>query len=498
MIILFHLFACLHQSPLKSIDGFEECLTQPNVASTFEPTYTALTKGINTEVQTGVMLLEEGLEALLLRGWMIEQAQHTLDVQYFIFSADNVGLLSTAELVEAANRGVKVRLIVDDVLAHGDELLLRDIHFHPNIEVKVYNPTINIGKHWTEKSRNLVTDFDGINQRMHHKALIADGKLVVTGGRNVGDEYYDLNSDYNFRDRDIFLVGGTSSVIQAGFDFFWKDNHSVLIHELLPNGNLQSAQETWGKLRDYSCSPKYFYPRFRKQLDDMPSSLSSAVESSRLLWVDSVQYVSDAPWKNESEGLGGGSITTRELLDLLSQAEKRIWIQTPYLILTEVGLGALQAAINKGIEIKILTNSLAATDNYPAFAGYKRIRNTLLEMGVEVYEMKPNAPDVQALNGTGISDKMDAEVGLHSKSMIIDDTISVVGTFNMDPRSANLNTESFVVVRDAEFTTQMEGYFITDMSERNAWPASNKNEKEAGLKRRIFTFFSKLVPEALL
>ena len=498
MITLLYFFACLPHSPLDTVKNFEDCPTQPTVVGNIESTYTSLTQDIDTDAQTGVMLLEEGLEALLLRGWMIEQAQHTIDIQYFIFSADNVGLLSTAEIVEAANRGVKIRLVVDDVLAHGDELLLRDIHFHPNIEVKVYNPTINIGKHWTEKSRNLVTDFDGINQRMHHKALIADGKLVVTGGRNVGDEYYDLNSDYNFRDRDVLLVGGTSAVVQSGFDFFWEDPHSVPINQLLPDGDVQTAQETWRKLRNFSCDPVYFNPIFRKQLDDIPTTLFSAVESNRLLWLDSVQFVSDSPWKNESDGLGGGSITTRELLDLLSQAEHRIWIQTPYLILTDLGLGALQAAIDKGVEIKILTNSLAATDNYPAFAGYKRIRNTLLEMGVEVYEMKPDAPDIQAMNGTGIPDKMDAEVGLHSKSMIIDGHISVVGTFNMDPRSANLNTESFVVVRDEAFTTQMEGYFMTDMNERNAWPASNLNEKHAGFVRRLLTFVSKLVPEALL
>ena len=127
--------------------SFEECTTQPTVATTFELTYTALTEGIDTVDKTGVMLFEEGLEALLLRGWMIEQA-HTIDIQYFIFQ-QTMRLLSTAEIVEAANRG-KDRLIVDDVLAHGDELLLRDIHLHPNIEVKVYNPTINIGKHWTE------------------------------------------------------------------------------------------------------------------------------------------------------------------------------------------------------------------------------------------------------------------------------------------------------------------------------------------------------------
>ena len=220
MLVLLQLFSCLQKSSLESVEAFQDCPTRASTVGTLTPTYTKLSESIEPDEQTGVMLLEEGFEALLLRGWMIEQAEQTIDVQYFIFSADNVGLLSTAELLEAANRGVRVRLIVDDVLAHGDELLLRDIHVHPNIEVKVYNPTINIGKHWTEKSRNVISDFDGINQRMHHKALIVDGKMVVTGGRNVGDEYYDLNSDYNFRDRDVMLIGGTSSVIQSGFDFF--------------------------------------------------------------------------------------------------------------------------------------------------------------------------------------------------------------------------------------------------------------------------------------
>jgi len=498
MLIWLQIFACLHRSPLERGGTAMDCPSQASVTGKLSQTYDLLTTDTDTETKTGVMLLEQGLEALLLRGWMIEQAEETIDIQYFIFSADNVGLLSTAEIVEAANRGVRVRLIVDDVLAHGDELLLRDIDVHPNIEVKVYNPTINIGKHWTEKSRNLLTDFEGINQRMHHKALIVDGKAVITGGRNVGDEYYDLNSEYNFRDRDVLLIGGTSSVIQEGFDFFWEDSHSVVINQLLPDGNMNTAQETWTQLRNFSCTPKYFDPRFRQQIDATPKLLQGASENGRLHWLDSVQFVSDSPWKNESDGLGGGSITTRGLLDLLGQAKERIWIQTPYLILTDIGMSALQAALDKGIEIKILTNSLAATDNYPAFAGYKRIRNTLLEMGVELYEMKPDAPDIQAMNGTGIPDKMDAEVGLHSKSMIIDDHISVVGTFNMDPRSANLNTESFVVVRDEVFTVQMEGYFETDMNERNAWPASKSNEKEAGLKRRLLTWMSKLVPEALL
>ncbi len=489
---------CVHAPDLKSVEHYAECPTRPSYTGTLPAQLETIRSTNDEDNQTGVWMLEYGLEALLLRGWLAEQATQTLDVQYFIFSADNVGLISTAAMVSAAERGVKVRLMVDDVLAHGDESILRDIHHHPNIDVKVYNPNINIGKTLTEKSKNLLTQFEDINQRMHHKTFIVDGKVAITGGRNVGDEYFDLNSDYNFRDRDVALFGGSVASINEGFEVFWDDAHSVPIHQLLKPVSTQKAQQTLNSLRNYACTPTYFDSRFRSQMDAMPERIRQKIQSGELSWTDKVQYISDAPWKNESEGLGGGSITTRRLLDLLSQAERRIWIQTPYLILSDVGLSALQAARDKDIEIKILTNSLAATDNYPAFAGYKKVRNLLEEMGVEVYEMKPNAPDIMAMNQTGLPDKMDAAVGLHSKSMLIDDHISVVGTFNMDPRSANLNTESLVVIRDVEVTSRLAVDFARDMNADNAWPANATNDKEAGLKRRLLTWMSALVPSALL
>ena len=489
---------CIHSSNLNSVEQFAECPTKPAYTGTLASQMNSILPDNHDVHQTGVWMLEYGLEALLLRGWLAEQATQTLDIQYFIFSADNVGLISTAAMVAAAERGVRVRLIVDDVLAHGDESILRDIHQHPNIDVKVYNPNINIGKTLTEKSKNLLTQFDDINQRMHHKTFIVDGKVAVTGGRNVGDEYFDLNNDYNFRDRDVALFGGVVAAMNQGFDVFWDDAHSVSIHKLLEPVSKQISQQTLNNLRNYACTPKFFNPQFRAQMDAMPERLGQKITSGELSWTDRVQYISDAPWKNDSEGLGGGSITTRRLLDLLAQAEQRIWIQTPYLILSDLGMNALKSARDKGIEVKILTNSLAATDNYPAFAGYKKVRNTLEDMGVKVFEMKPNAPDVMAMNHTGLPDKMDAEVGLHSKSMLIDENISVVGTFNMDPRSANLNTESFVVIRDATVTSRLATEFSRDMNADNAWPASKSNDKEAGLKRRLLTWISALVPDALL
>ena len=494
--LLFSL-GCHHSRGLNNVEPYAECPTEASTTGRLHQTLDQLYTERDASL-TGILMLEEGLNALLLRGWLTEQATERIDIQYFIFSADNVGLLSMSALLGAAQRGVHIRLLVDDVLAHGDEYILRDLHSHPNIDVKVYNPNINIGRTLTEKSKNVLTEFESINQRMHHKAFIVDGSVVVTGGRNVGDEYYDLDDDYNFRDRDVALFGGTVDAVQESFELFWADDHSVGIHSLLPAVSSVEVQETWTQLRNYSCSPENFEPIFRMAMDSMPSVLLDHNTSGKLHWIDSVQYISDAPWKNETEGLGGGSITTRELLGLLDTATNRIWIQTPYLVLSEVGLTALQTAIDKGIEVKILTNSLAATDNYPAFAGYKKVRNTLMDMGVQVYEMKPNAPDVQAMNRTQIPTKMDADVGLHAKSMLIDETISVVGTFNMDPRSANLNTESFVVIRDEAVTQEMAVYFEREMNSQNAWPTSDSVDREAGLKRRILTWLSAIVPSSLL
>ncbi|MEP6832003.1 MAG: phospholipase D-like domain-containing protein, partial [Gemmatimonas sp.] len=152
---------------------------------------------------TGVYALEEGDVSMVARAWLTEAAEHTIDVQYFIFTADNVGLIAVDYLLRAADRGVHVRVLVDDFMleADGEELLALDAH--PNIEIRLYNPTANIGKNLPTKLYNLTTDFRGFNQRMHNKTFIVDGQVVITGGRNIADEYFDYDHEYNFRDRDV-------------------------------------------------------------------------------------------------------------------------------------------------------------------------------------------------------------------------------------------------------------------------------------------------------
>src|SRR3954471_24066113 len=182
---------------------------------------------------TGVYPLEEGDLSLVSRAWLAEAAERTIDVQYFIFTADNVGLIAVDYLLRAADRGVHVRLLVDDFMleASGEDLLALDAH--PNIEIRLYNPTANIGKTLPTKLLNLTTDFRGFNQRMHNKTFIVDGKVVITGGRNIADEYFDYDHEFNFRDRDVLVLGKVVSDIQSSFNEFWNSSLSVPINNLV-------------------------------------------------------------------------------------------------------------------------------------------------------------------------------------------------------------------------------------------------------------------------
>ena len=497
-MLFFLLFACSKEPNLYKVEPVSECRTQ---ASSYGQLPSYFQRGEFTqpisEGKTGVYLLEDGAGSLAIRAWLAEQATKTIDVQYFIYSADNVGLISTAVLVEAAERGVKVRILVDDILAYGDADLLSIINEHDNVEVRIYNPNINIGKNIVQKVSATIRDFEEINQRMHNKTYIVDRSVSITGGRNLGDEYFDFNSDYNFRDRDVALLGGATNAVQDSFDHFWDDPHAVNISSLLETSSSDHVSLTLQKLLNYPCHPENYDPNFRKRVDAVFETFRDE-KDRKLQWVDDIQFISDAPGKNETEGLKGGGLTTQALIELVDEAQKRLWIQTPYLVLSELGLSVFQKAEERGVDVKILTNSLASTDNYPAFAGYIKIRDELKNIGVEVYEMKPYAPDVMSLNTSGIPDTMDAKVGLHSKSLLIDNHISMIGSFNLDPRSANLNTECIVIVRDENITKEMAGYFEREMSEQNAWPSDPKNEKEAPLKDRILTWFSRLFAEEIL
>ncbi|MCP4321803.1 MAG: phospholipase D family protein [Psychromonas sp.] len=419
--------------------------------------------------KTGVYVLEQSTEALLTRAWLTEYAEKTIDVQYFIFSTDNIGLIASDYLIQAADRGVKVRILVDDIMidARGDELLLLDAH--ENLSVRIYNPMANLGKNIFQKVGNLVTDFHGFNQRMHNKTFTVDGKVSITGGRNIADEYFGYDHAFNFRDRDVLLIGGEVKTVQHSFNEFWSNSLSVPVDQLVKQ---TYKKPSYDPLHQYACDPDNFLPEIREQIYNMPETIKSIQNGNELFWLDNIEYVSDKPGKNEqNKFLAGGGLSTQRLIELSKSAKQSITIQTPYLITTKLSENLFKELIDNGVRIKILTNSLASNDNFEAFNGYQRVRNSLLKIGVEIYEFKPDAQIRKKVISKEIHRQLKNTpiFTLHAKSMVIDDNITVIATFNLDPRSANLNTESITVIPSAEISRQVKAGMLVEMQPENAW-----------------------------
>ncbi len=454
--------------------------------------------------KTGVYVLEDGDGAMITRAWLSEYAEHTIDVQYFIFSADNVGRIAADYLVQAAERGVKVRVLVDDLLveADGEELLALDAH--PNLEIRIYNPNTNIGKSLPAKLFNIATDFRGINQRMHNKTFTVDGRIVITGGRNIADEYFDYNSEYNFRDRDVLLLGGITSTIQESFNQFWEDPLSRPVSELVKTPLPRNASKArLDELHQYACNPANYWPQVREKVSQIPAAFEQIQNSGALKWLDNVEYISDVPGKNEaSEGLHGGGITLDALEQLVRQARTSIAIQSPYLVTTEAGQALFRDAVSRGVEVRILTNSLASTDNLEAFSGYQRDRAALLRTGVRIFEFRPDAAERMTILTGALQPTLEYVpiFGLHAKSMVIDGEIAVIGTFNLDPRSANLNTECITVIRSAEIAGQVLAGMEVEFQPENSWETTAKEnpDRRAGYGKRFKVWMRRVVPKEIL
>ncbi|RTZ15204.1 phospholipase D family protein [Vibrio aquaticus] len=452
--------------------------------------------------QSGVYVLEQGAEAMMSRAWITERAEHSIDIQYFIFSVDNIGLIATDYLVQAAERGVRVRVLIDDIMlgARGDELLM--LAAHENIEIKIYNPNVNIGKNIVDKLGTLLTDFHSLNQRMHNKVFLADSQIAITGGRNIADEYFGFDHEYNFRDRDVFLAGQVVSDVEDSFNTFWNSDISVPVEQLVDE-NPHPKNPDFSRLHSYACNPGNFHPEIRAEIEKVPKTFNHLMEQGRFRFVERVEYISDKPGKNDQQNfLGGGSITKGKLVELAEQAENNILIQTPYLVTTSSDRKFLRQLVDSGIEIKILTNSLASNDNLEAFSGYQRDRAALLSTGVEIYEFKPDAKVRQRVMTEHMFKKLPTTpiFGLHAKTMTIDDHITVVGTYNFDPRSANLNTESFTVIESPEITSSVKESMLVEMEPENAWRVTEdfNPDDEVSLMKRIGVKLRRIVPKSIL
>ena len=478
--------------------------------------------------KTGLYVLEKGGEALLARGWLADRATKTIDVQYFIWGNDNIGKLAAETLLRAAERGVHVRVLVDDLLmtTASDEIFA--MAYHPNVEIRLYNPVHSVGVNFFERLGEMALDFRGSNQRMHNKMFVVDNMIAITGGRNMEDQYFDFGHDYNYRDRDVLLVGDVVSELSETFDEFWDHELAIPVDHLVSNpfeSDIEWAPEDdWGdrldvdhaemlnklekhtrekvdsiykNLHDYAKDESNYLPEVRQSMAGITGEVVAITQA--VYWLDAT-FISDRPGKNNvwfNLYLGGGGDSTEALAQMVSSAKDNIVIQSPYLILSSDAWELFEAAIDRGVSIKINTNSLSASDNLPAFSGYSSQIDELLDAGIEVYEYRHDAKRRHDL----VKQYSQYEEGelpifsLHAKTMVVDDSIVFIGTFNLDPRSENLNTEVGVIAKSAELARAVKREIEIDMAEGNSWNVKKDGRNnDTSIMKRSKLFFMKLLP----
>ena len=456
------------------------------------------------KTKTGVYVLEDGSGSMVARAWLTEYAEQTIDIQYFIFSTDNIGLIACDYLIRAADRGVKIRMIVDDIMIDSDIQDILTFNSHENITIKVYNPGVNLGKNIFHKIQKFTTDFTEANQRMHNKTFIVDDKVVITGGRNIADEYFDYDHEYNFRDRDILLLGKESKKVSHSFNKFWESPLSKKITEVINEKAKNATSENrFDKLHEYACNPYNFWPQVRNRITALPAVFDSIKNSGKLTWLDTVNFISDIPGKNDgTRGLHGGGITTTALINLVKSAQYHVDIQTPYLITSELSRNLFKEAIDRGVKIRILTNSLASTDNLEAFSGYQKDREKLLKIGVKIFEFRPDAAERTKIMTGELQEKLNHTpiFGLHAKSMVIDRKTTVVGTFNLDPRSANLNTECIVVLTSKKVSEGVLKGMNEEFKPENSWETTLEYNPDVEVNnfKRLKTWTRRVIPKEIL
>lgn len=453
--------------------------------------------------QSGAYVLDSGEEALLARAWLADHARQSIEVQYFIWSTDNIGILAAEALLRAADRGVKVRVIVDDLLIDAPDKSLLALALHPNIDIRIYNPRTSVGVPLQTRLLNAATDFRGVNQRMHDKTMIVDGKIGITGGRNMAAEYYDYHHDYNFRDRDVLLLGPAAQAMHESFGRFWASPLAERVETLYDglglfqrNVSVNDAEVTavYRDLHAYARDPSNFAPEVRAAIADTPSAFARL--SRQMTW-GKVEVLSDTPGKNSGhDGLGGGGLTSAALARLVAGARERVTIESPYLVLSPEALDLFRGLRARGVRVRICTNSLASTDNLQAFSGYRSQRDKLLRLGLELYEYRPDPANRRALipRIPGVH-RAPPVFALHAKTLVVDGQVAFIGTYNFDPRSQNLNTETGAVIHDAALARGVEQAIEADMEPGNSWNAATDNpDQYVKLGKRSKARFYQLLP----
>lgn len=470
LFILLLLSSCSIKLP-ENNDFIRTYHVSNKLPSTLNSLYQQL-QPLDINDKTGFALLNNNKNAFLVRTAAIELADHTIDLQYYHWKNDEVGQLLMDRVLKAADRGVKVRLLIDDSNSWDSkksQIGLAQINTHPNITIKIYNPLGGSFSGSFMRTLALLGNFERINHRMHNKLFVADNQLAIFGGRNIGNMYFGVDKKKNFRDMDILALGLQVDNISVAFDDYWNSTWAY---------NVNLIEKTTYSQAEFAVLRRAF-DKHIASLNNFPYQIVSRSKlfdfldnfKHKLDWATLSVYA-DPPRKDLQEK---SSHAYHRLKDANLSAKKSSLTSSPYYIPSEKMIEHAKLLVDKGVNVKVLTNSLSSNDVTMAQYGYADRRKALLKAGVELYEMREDALDRKHYTAKKYHD---THIGLHAKVSVIDDKRVLIGSFNIDPRSTLINTEVVIVLESIALAIKVKSALLKDINPRNSYQVFLETSKK--------------------
>jgi len=453
--------------------------------------------------ESGFRLISNGTEAYAARMFSAQVAARSLDIQTYIWHADLTGKMLAQRALAAADRGVQVRILIDDLDARAKNAGFAALDAHPNIEVRLFNPFASRSG-TLRRMGEFGTGFRRLNHRMHNKSWIVDNRVALVGGRNLGNEYFGADENGNFVDLDVLMVGPVVREVSVTFDRFWNatSNYPIALVNAGP-----ATPEALARLRVLldAVPAELAASHYVEVLREDPAVQRLLAGEGSLHWSERWAFASDDPLKLEATGAPGQrSSVLATLVPAMRAARHALNVVSPYFVPGRAGSDFLVARAGDGIDVRILTNSLAATDVAAVHGGYARYRDELLAGGVRLWELKPDSsitPSQFSLRGSSGS-------SLHTKAMVIDDSHVFIGSYNLDPRSTAINTEQGVLIANPDLARELTLIFDEHLAGEHAWQVQQMDgrlrwsdgqttwtrDPQAGISRRVQAWLTRWLP----
>jgi putative cardiolipin synthase len=460
----FFFCSCIRIIPLATVLFLTACSTIQPVDKPAEEAMVSSEAQLWTDLSPArpgdwYHLLNTGPEAMEWRLRLIDSATQSIDLQTFLWFWDDTGQGVLRHLLVAANRGVRVRILLDDTFLNTHADILWDLAQHPHIEFRVYNPFGRRAKGFALRQLLNIGEFHRLDHRMHNKAMIADNRAAIVGGRNLADEYFGIHEEANFRDLEVLTAGPGVTIISDLFDEFWNNPWSLPYASLL-----SEAPEGMDVLAFEAFVLGEVEPGLKETPDQRRSQwLKIAAEADS----GTAALLSDHPAReNPARHDELPDQLTDSLMDLFRSAEEELILVSAYLIPSKELEAAIEDAEERGVRVRVLTNSLRSNNHVAAHSAYRHHVKRLLHHGVEVHEVRAEAKDRKMYIADPVKDK---ELGLHAKLILVDDHLTFIGSANLDPRSLRLNTEMGLLIDSPALNARVREVLELDFLLRNAW-----------------------------